>query len=91
MNMATVIISHKVKDYAKWRPFFDADLPRRQSAGFQNEKVFTAHDDPNNVFIIGELSDVKKFIEMKDDPGMRAIMEKAGVISEPSAIILKKA
>ena len=89
--MSTVILSHKVKDYAKWRPFFDADLKRRKGAGFKSEKVFRAADDPNHVYIVAEVSDPKIFSSMVNDPELAAIMKEAGVVSQPSAVVLNQA
>jgi hypothetical protein len=89
--MSTVILSHKVKDYAKWRPVFDSDIKRRKGAGFKNEKVFRASDDPNHVYIVAEVSDPSIFKSMVNDPDLAAIMEKAGVVSKPSAVVLNPA
>jgi hypothetical protein len=89
--MSTVIISHKVKDYAKWRPIFDADLPRRQGAGLKNEKVFRAADDPNNIFIQSEVANPEQAAKMLNDPDLEAKMEQAGVITKPTVIVLNPA
>lgn len=89
--MSTVILSHKVKDYAEWRPVFDSDTRRRQGAGIKNEKVFRAADDPNHVYIVAEVSDPSAFSKMINDPDLAATMEKAGVISQPSAVVLNPA
>lgn len=86
--MSTLIISHKVKDYAKWRPVFDSDLPRRQGAGLKNEKVFRAADDPNNIFIQAEVSNPEQAAKMLNEPGMDAKLKEAGVISKPNVIVL---
>jgi hypothetical protein len=89
--MSTIIISHKVKDYAKWRPVFDSDLPRRKNAGVKNEKVFRAADDPNNIFIQSEVSNPEQAAKMLDDPDMAAKLKEAGVISKPTVIVLNPA
>jgi hypothetical protein len=89
--MTTLIISHKVKDYAKWRPVFDADLPRRKSAGLKNERVFRAADDPNNIFIQSEVSNPEEAAKMMDDPGMAEKLKEAGVITKPTVIVLNPA
>jgi hypothetical protein len=86
--MSTIIISHKVKDYAKWRPVFDSDLPRRRSAGLKNEKVFRAADDPNTIFIQSEASNPEQAAKMLDDPDMAAKLKEAGVVSKPTVIVL---
>ena len=81
--MAIIILNHKVKDFSAWKPFFDADNERRRSSGLRIWKVCTKHGDPNDVYMIFEADDPDSFQTMANDPGLREIMEKAGVISEP--------
>ena len=89
--MATVILNHKVEDYNKWRPIFDADLPRRTQAGMRNEKVFRGADEPNNIYIMAEVADPSYTARMMEDPDLAARMKEAGVISKPSITILNQA
>lgn len=89
--MSTIIVSHKVKDYDKWRPIFDSDFPRRKNAGLINEKVFRAVDDPNNIFIQSEVANPEQAAKMLDDPDLEAKMEQAGVITKPTVIVLNPA
>ena len=86
--MATVILNHKVEDYNKWRPIFDADLPRRTQAGMRNEKVFRGADDPNNIYIVAEVADPSNTAKMMEDPDLAAKMKAAGVISRPVITVL---
>lgn len=89
--MALVIVNHQVKDYDAWRPFFDRDIPRRKEAGITSEEVYCSKEDPNNLYLIFNTNDVAKFEAMFQNPDLRAVMEEAGVISEPKATILEEA
>lgn len=89
--MSTIILNHKVIDYAKWRPVFDADNLRRKEAGFKNEKVFRGGDDPNNVYILAEVADPSSLSKMMNDPDLAAKMAEGGVISQPSLVVLNPA
>ena len=89
--MAMVILSHKILDYNRWRPAFDADTQRRNEAGFKNVTVYRSAEDPNNIYILGETDDPSKLASMMSDPNLGELMEKAGVISKPSVIVLNKA
>jgi hypothetical protein len=89
--MATVILNHRVEDYKKWRPVFDADDRRRKDGGMTNEKVFRSADDPNNIYIIAELADVSILDKMMDDPDLAAKMKEGGVISKPTFTVLNQA
>jgi hypothetical protein len=86
--MSTIIVNHKVKDYAKWRPIYDADDKRRQTYGFKNARVYRAADDPNNIFIVADITDASQVLKMKDDPDLAAKMAEGGVISEPTISVL---
>ena len=87
--MATIIINHKVNDYNHWRPLFDADSKRRESAGIKEIKVGRRVDDPNNVYMIWEARDIERVKSMVSDPELHEVMKKAGVIGQPEVIILE--
>ena len=44
-----VLIKHTVKDYAKWRPFFDADDSIRKAMGMTNIIVGRGIDNINSL------------------------------------------
>jgi hypothetical protein len=76
-------ISHSVKDYAKWRPFFDTDSVNRKASGLDNIVIATETDKPNNVLIVLNVSDMKKAKDFAADPRLKDVMGKAGVVSKP--------
>ena len=86
--MATIILSHDVKDFASWKPHYDADSPRRDSLGFKEIAVGTQSDNPNKVFIIWD-ADPGAVDRMLKDPELKEKMEAAGVISAPEVTIIK--
>ena len=89
--MVKIILSHKVKDYDTWRPYFDEDMSRRQSAGITNEQVYRDAADQNYIYVSGDIEDPSSLNGFFDDPALKATMEKAGVISEPSMWVMKPA
>lgn len=80
--MAIIILNHDVKDFATWKPYYDADSGRRASAGLKEIAVGTKSDNPNKVYIIWE-GDPAKLENMVDDPDLKKVMDEAGVISRP--------
>jgi hypothetical protein len=88
--MAIVIASHKVKDFSVWKPVFDADAKRRQEMGIKVVKEGHSANDPNHVFFIWEVDDPAKFAEAAKDPGLKATMEKAGVIGDLNVTLLNE-
>ena len=47
-----MLIRHKVADFAKWKPAYDAHQSARQSAGLKEEHLFHNADNPNEVLLL---------------------------------------
>ena len=43
--MGMLIVRHKVKDYAKWRPLFDGHVAKQKAAGLSHPRVLRSADD----------------------------------------------
>ena len=56
--MGTLIIRHKVKDYSKWRPWFDQHAAAQKLAGLTDPRVFRSSDDENEVVILFNADDM---------------------------------
>jgi hypothetical protein len=76
-------IMHNVKDYAKWRPFFDADSVNRKAAGMEDIVVGRGIDSANRLLVVEKLSDVAKAKAFAADSKLKDAMAKGGVISKP--------
>lgn len=87
--MATVIMSHRVKDYATWKPLFEADAPRREGAGVKVLAVGQKAGDPGNVHMVWDVADVSVIEKMMADPDLQKRMQDGGVISAPEVIVLE--
>jgi hypothetical protein len=55
-----MLVGHKVADFAKWKPVYDAHLSARQKAGLKEEHLFRNADDPNEVLLLFSMEDVDK-------------------------------
>jgi hypothetical protein len=88
--MAFIIANHKVADFKKWKPFFDADAPRQKAAGMKLVKIGRKEDDPSDVFMVWETKDPSGFKKMLKDPGLADIMKQAGVISELKFVVVNE-
>lgn len=51
-TMASLMVQHKVRDYAAWRPGYDAHEPSRVGAGITNGRVYRKAEDPNDLVLI---------------------------------------
>lgn len=87
--MPTVIISHKVENYKKWKEIYDRDEERRSQAGLREISVGQKSDEPNMVYMVFDSSDPEKVKDMMQDPNLKDLMDDAGVISKPELIILE--
>lgn len=87
--MATVILNHKVKDFASWKVGYDADSPRRQGGGLKEIAVGEKQGEPGMAYMIWDVQDTSVISKMMADPGLQEAMEKGGVISKPEMIIIE--
>ncbi len=78
-----MVVSHHVKDYATWRPFFDKDEANRQAANMKVMGVFQDAADPNYVSISMEVADVAKAKEFGSSEQLKKAMQEAGVTDQP--------
>jgi hypothetical protein len=85
--MAIIIMSHDVKDFASWKPVYDADVERRTNAGFKELAVGTQADKPQKVFMIME-GDPAGIDSMMQDPDLEQKMQQAGVVSMPEVTVI---
>jgi len=81
--MAVLIIRHPVRDYAAWRPVYDAHEAARTAAGLTNGCVFRSTEDPNDIMILHEMADRQRAEEFCRSDDLRTTMQNAGVVGQP--------
>jgi hypothetical protein len=86
--MIHVLIRHKVADFAKWKPVYDAHAPKRHGAGLREEHLMRGITDPNEVVLLFAGDDLKKAETFTSSPDLRETMQKAGVIGNPDIAFL---
>jgi hypothetical protein len=79
-----LIIKHKVANFAKWKPQYEAHDSIRRSYGLTNYVLGRGLNDSNMVVVILKMDDVNKAKELTGSQGMKDRMKKAGVIGQPS-------
>jgi quinol monooxygenase YgiN len=83
--MVYLNVRHTVADYDKWRPLFDEDEARRRAAGATGvNQVYRDLDDPNTITIVLEWDNEENARNFMNDPVLREVMQKAGVIGMPA-------
>ena len=89
-RMSYVIIRHKVQDFAKWKPIYDAHGAVRKQSGCKHEQLFRLANDPNELVILTEWDSVenaKKFAQSSD---LKEKMRSAGVLGTPEFVFLEQ-
>ena len=83
--MVYLNVRHTVADYEKWRQFFDEDDARRRAAGATGtNQIYRDVDDPNTITIVLEWDNAENARKFMDDPALREVMQKAGVVGMPA-------
>lgn len=88
--MAIVILTHKVENFNKWKPYYDRDVERRKNAGLKEIICGKNSEEPNVVYMVFESNDPPRVREMLKDPELKEIMEEAGVLEKPELIVIEK-
>jgi heme-degrading monooxygenase HmoA len=86
--MPFVLVRHRVKHFAKWKPVYDAHGATRQAGGSKGARLFRNIDKPKETVILLEWSDIdtaRAFVKSKD---LREAMKRAGVVDKPDICFL---
>ena len=89
--MATMLIQHKVKDFAEWKKVFDSVASLRASNGELSSQVFRDASDPNSLTVVNKWNSLENAQRFAHSPELKAAMEKAGVAGPPSVYFLNEA
>jgi len=87
--MMHMLIRHKVADFAKWKPVYDAHASSRQKAGLKEEHLLRNVEDPNEVILLFSTEDLDKAKAFTASDDLRQAMQKAGVRDKPDVWFLK--
>jgi quinol monooxygenase YgiN len=89
--MASMLIQHRVKDFAAWKKVFDSFAGLRASSGELSSQVFRNASDPSQVTVLNKWSSLAEAQKFAQSPELKAAMEKAGVEGPPSVSFLNEA
>lgn len=82
------IITHKVADFAKWLPAYEAHDSARLANGLHNYVIGRGIEDTNMVMVALKADDAAKAKAFSKDPGLKQAMQKAGVKGAPNISIV---
>lgn len=78
-----MLIWHKVANYAKWLPGYEAHDSARLANGLHNYVLGRGLTDSNMVMVALNMDDAEKAKKFAADPGLKAAMQKGGVTGTP--------
>ena len=82
--MTTLFVRHQVADYAKWRQVYDGIAPVQKAMGVQDQAVYQAIDNPNDVTVTHEFASLDAAQAWAGSPELRSAMHDAGVQGAPT-------
>lgn len=85
-----MLVRHKVRDFAQWKPDYDSDLPTRKEAGLAEKYLLHSEKDPNEVIVLFEASDLNKAKAFANSDDLKKVMQHAGVIDKPDIYFLEE-
>lgn len=86
--MIYMLVRHAVADFSKWKPAYAADVAARQSAGLKEINLWRNADEPDEVVLLFEVSDVAKAKAFAASPDLREKMAASGVTGRPEIVFL---
>ena len=90
--MPYILLRHRVRDYATWKPLFDDHAVERKSvAGAVETHVFRSIDDPNEVFVLIKGTDDEKARQFLESRDLHKAMDGAGVTDRPDVYFIELA
>jgi hypothetical protein len=79
-----MIVIHKVANFAKWMPGYEANDSLRLAFGLHSALVARGTKDSNMVMVVVTMDDVNKAKEFTASPGLKDAMKKGGVTGAPT-------
>ncbi|MBS1599057.1 MAG: hypothetical protein JST75_12605 [Bacteroidetes bacterium] len=79
-----VMVMHKVANYTKWLPGYDAHDSVRLSHGVHSYVIGRGFLDSNTLLVALKIDDTAKAKAFMKDPSLKKAMEKSGVVGAPT-------
>jgi heme-degrading monooxygenase HmoA len=85
-----MIVHHKVRDFAQWKPVYDGHESTRKASGSKSAQIFQNVEDPTDVFVLFEWDSLEKGKKFAMSDDLKKTMERAGVIGMPHVHFVKE-
>ena len=88
--MASMLVQHKVHDFATWKMVFDSVQDFRTSSGEKTHHIFRDAGDQNSLTLLFGWDSIENAQKFAHSAELRAAMEKAGVAGPPTITFLNE-
>ena len=88
--MASMLVQHKVKDFAVWKKAYDSMADVRTAAGEVSYQIYRDQSNPNELTLFFNWDSVENAQKYASSPELKAAMERAGVDGRPEIHFLKE-
>ena len=88
--MVHMLIRHRVQDFGKWKPVYDAHQQSRAAGGLKDVRLWHSVDDPNDLFLLFEAVDAARAKAFAGSADLKEKMTAAGVIGRPDIFFLSE-
>jgi hypothetical protein len=88
--MVNVIITHKVKDFSKWKKGFKGEQSIRPEANVRVRGVYHSVENPNVITVMAEFPSVEAVHRFMNNPALKTALDRGGVIGHPEVKILNE-
>lgn len=89
--MTTILVRHKVSDYAKWKSAYDGFDALHKAHGVIHAQILQGSEDKNEVVVLTEIESLAKAKQFAASEDLKKAMEACGVVGHPDVYFLEKA
>jgi len=79
-----MVVTHKVKDFAKWKMVYDGDDSNRLASGIHSFVIARGFPDSNTVIVTTKIDDQQKAKAFGNSASLKKAMQKGGVVGAPT-------
>ena len=83
-----MLVRHKVASFDNWKRVFDSHAMAQQESGLRVEKVLPILDDPTEVVLWFEVTDLEKARAFVNSPEVPDARQQSGVVDKPEIYFL---
>jgi len=81
--MKYMLCRNKVADFGAWKDVFDSHAEAQRQSGLHLKNLWRGLDDPNEVFMLFEVTDIEKARSFVSSPKVPEAQRQSGLLQKP--------